>query len=56
MNPLFEAAREFQFFFEALKWPFCFIGYIIEKLGPLAEAKEDPEIMFNVRRLFDEMQ
>ena len=26
MNPLFEAARGFQLFFEARKWPFCFIG------------------------------
>ena len=26
MNPLFEAAREFQFFFDARKWSFCFIG------------------------------
>ncbi len=26
MNPLFEAALQFQSFFERLKWPFCFIG------------------------------
>jgi len=26
MNPLFEAALQFQSFFERQKWPFCFIG------------------------------
>jgi len=26
INPLFEAAREFQNIFEKQKWPFCFIG------------------------------
>ena len=26
MNPLFEAAHEFQLFVESRKWPFCFIG------------------------------
>ncbi len=26
MNPLFDAAREFQLFFERKRWPFCFIG------------------------------
>ena len=67
MHELFQAARDLQSFFQDHGWEFCFIGGlavwrwgkprftqdidVYAHLNPLAELKEEPELVSRLRSL-----
>jgi hypothetical protein len=67
LNPLFTAALQLQSFCEAQNWRFCFIGglaaqrwgeprftreLILRELKPLAELKQEPDIVTRLEALW----